>query len=82
MQMSNNKVKMDNAILIKVNSPDTLHFLYEMQEMNMVKVLKDYADLSAKPKLSDKFRGTFSKEAGKSFMEHTKASREEWRLLL
>ena len=29
-------------------------------------------------KLSDKFRGVFSKEAGKSFMEHTKSMREEW----
>jgi len=29
-------------------------------------------------KLSDKFRGVFSKEAGKSFMEHTKNMREEW----
>jgi hypothetical protein len=29
-------------------------------------------------KLSAKFRGVFSKEAGKSFMEHTKNMREEW----
>ena len=29
-------------------------------------------------KLSDKFRGVFSKEAGESFMEHTKSMREEW----
>ena len=69
---------MDNEILIRVNSPDTLQFLYEMQEMNMVKVLRDYSDLPKKPKLSDKFRGSFSKEAGKSFMEHTNKSREEW----
>jgi len=69
---------MDNTVLIRVNSQDTLHFLYEMQEMNMVKVLKDFSAPTEKPKLSDKFRGAFSKEAGKSFMEHTKASREEW----
>ena len=69
---------MDNTILLRVNSPDTLHFLYQMQEMNMVKVLKEYSASSEKIKLSDKFRGAFSKEAGKSFMEHTKASREEW----
>ena len=69
---------MDNTVLIRVNSPDTLHFLYEMQEMNMVKVLKEFSASSEKPKLSDKFRGAFSKEAGKSFMEHTKTSRKEW----
>jgi len=29
-------------------------------------------------KLSDKFRGVFSKEIGDDFMKHTKAMREEW----
>ena len=29
-------------------------------------------------KLSNKFRGVFSKEAGKDFMNHTKVMREEW----
>jgi len=69
---------MNNTILLQVNNPDTLHFLYEMQEMNMVKVLKEDAAIPETPKLSDKFRGRFSKEAGKSFMEHTKTMREEW----
>jgi len=30
------------------------------------------------PKLSDKFRGVFSKEVGMDFMNHTKVMREEW----
>ena len=64
-------------ILIRANTPDTLDFLYKMQEMNMLKVLENSAP-TEKPKLSDRFRGAFSKEAGKSFIEHTKASREEW----
>ena len=34
--------------------------------------------VSETTKLSDKFRGVFSKEAGKSFMEHTQNMREEW----
>ena len=42
-------------------------------------VLIDGAD---KPKpatrLSDKFRGVLSKESAESFIEHTKAIREEW----
>ena len=29
-------------------------------------------------KLSDKYRGVFSKEVGKDFMKHTKELREEW----
>ena len=69
---------MHNTILLQVNNPQTLHFLYEMQEMDLVKVLKEYSTAPEKPRLSDKFRGAFSKEAGKSFMEHTKVIREEW----
>ena len=38
----------------------------------------EYSTVSEKNKLSDRFRGVFSKEAGKSFMEHTKNMREEW----
>jgi len=29
-------------------------------------------------KLSDKFRGVFSKEVGRDFIKHTKIMREEW----
>ena len=29
-------------------------------------------------RLSDKFRGVFSKESAESFIEHTKKMREEW----
>jgi len=38
----------------------------------------EYATAQETTKLSDKFRGVFSKEAGESFMEHTKNMREEW----
>ena len=34
--------------------------------------------LSGTSKLSDKFRGVFSKEVGRDFMKHTNAMREEW----
>jgi hypothetical protein len=38
----------------------------------------EYSTAPKTTKLSDKFRGVFSKEAGESFMEHTKKMREEW----
>jgi hypothetical protein len=38
----------------------------------------EYSTTSGTTKLSDKFRGVFSKEAGESFMKHTKNMREEW----
>jgi hypothetical protein len=36
------------------------------------------ATLSKTPRLSDQFRGVFSKEAGESFLKHIKEMREEW----
>ena len=36
------------------------------------------ATLQDTSKLSDKFRGVFSKEVGKDFIKHTKIMREEW----
>jgi len=38
----------------------------------------EYSATPETAKLSDKYRGVFSKEAGKSFMEHTQNMREEW----
>ena len=34
--------------------------------------------LSDTSKLSDKYRGVFTKEVGNDFMKHTKEMREEW----
>jgi hypothetical protein len=49
-----------------------------MQALDLVKVLKEYPRPEAKTKLSDRFRGVFSIEAGKSFKAHTQLMREEW----
>jgi hypothetical protein len=38
----------------------------------------EYPTVHGTTKLSNRFRGVFSKEAGKSFMEHTQNMREEW----
>jgi len=38
----------------------------------------EYSTTPKIAKLSDKFRGVFSKEAGESFISHTKRLREEW----
>jgi hypothetical protein len=49
-----------------------------MQALDLVKVLEEYPLPLSKAKLSDKYRGVFSKEAGKSFKKHTQLMREEW----
>jgi hypothetical protein len=68
---------MHNTILLQVNSPKTIQFLYELQELDLVKVLKVYST-PVKTKLSDKYKGVFSKEDSISFNEHTKTMRNEW----
>jgi hypothetical protein len=67
-----------NTILLQINNQPALNLLYEMQALDLVKVLKEYPLPETKTKLSDKYRGVFSKEAGKSFKEYTRLMREEW----
>ncbi|MDR3218421.1 MAG: hypothetical protein LBU22_05480 [Dysgonamonadaceae bacterium] len=68
---------MDYTMLIQVNSQKTVRLLYNLQELGLMKVLKD--DVApVKTKLSDKYRGAFSEEDAKSFAEHTRTLREEW----
>ena len=49
-----------------------------LQQKILFESLKESSTTQETTKLSDRFRGAFSKEAGKSFMEHTKNLREEW----
>jgi hypothetical protein len=67
-----------NTILLQVNNQPTLNLLYEMQALDLVKVLEEHPLPLSKTKLSDKYRGVFSKEAGKSFKKHTQLMRKEW----
>jgi hypothetical protein len=67
-----------NTILLQVNNRPTLNFLYEMQALDLVKVLKEYPLTEPKARLSDKFGGVFSKEEGESLKEHIRLMRSEW----
>jgi hypothetical protein len=51
--------------------------LHELEELHLIKVLKENV-VPSKTKLSDKYRGVFSKEDAKRFKEHTQTMREEW----
>ncbi|GHV62521.1 hypothetical protein FACS1894195_4550 [Bacteroidia bacterium] len=68
---------MNNTLLIQINNPKAMDFLYSLQELDLVKVLNDNT-VPTKIKLSDKYKGVFSQEAAESFMEHTKIMRNEW----
>jgi hypothetical protein len=68
---------MDNTMLIQLTNQKALGLLHELEELHLIKVLKENFT-TAKPKLSDKYRGVFSKEDAKSFNEHTQQMRKEW----
>lgn len=68
---------MDNTMLIQVTNQKALGLLHELEELNLIKVLKE----NIKPvttKLSDKYRGIISKEQGQNLNEHIKQMRSEW----
>lgn len=68
---------MQNTILIQVTDKKAIGLLKELEERRMIKVLKKDV-VPAKSKLSDKYKGVFSKEDAKSFDEHTQTMRGEW----
>jgi len=48
-----------------------------LEELHLIKVLKENI-ASAKPKLSDKYKGIISKEEGQRLNEHIKQMHSEW----
>jgi hypothetical protein len=68
---------MDNTLLIQVTNQKALRLLHELEELDLIKVLKEELP-AAKTKLSDKYKGIISKEQGQSLNEHIKQMRSEW----
>ena len=66
-----------NTVLIQLMNEKALGLLLELEGLNLIKVLKENID-TPKPKLSDKYRGVFSKEDAENFDNHTKTMRQEW----
>lgn len=68
---------MDNTMLIQITNQKALRLLHELEELDLIKVLKKNLT-PVKLKLSEKYKGVFSKEDAKSFDEHTQTMRGEW----
>jgi hypothetical protein len=68
---------MDTIMLIQVTDPKAVGLLHDLEELHLIKVLEE-KKAPLKTKLSDKYRGTFSKEDAESFNAHTRQMREEW----
>ena len=68
---------MNNTILIEVTNNKALKLLYELEELHLIKVLEENVQ-PIQIKLSDKYRGVFTKDDAKSFDEHTEQDRTDW----
>lgn len=68
---------MEDTMLIQLTNKKAIRLLHDMEELDLIKVLKVNI-VTAKTRLSDKYRGVFSKEDAKSFNEHTQIMRGEW----
>lgn len=68
---------MDHTMLIQVTNLKALRLLHELEELHLIKVLKEQPAVTEK-KLSDKYEGAFSAGDAQSFDEHTLSMREEW----
>ncbi len=67
---------MENTMVIQVKNKKAIKLLHELQELDLIKVLKE--NISSDEKLSDKFKGIITREQGKNLQEHIKQMRSEW----
>jgi hypothetical protein len=68
---------MDNTLLIQLTNRKALGLLREMEELHLIKVLKENS-APAKTNLSGKYKGIITKEQGENLNEHIKQMRSEW----
>ncbi len=64
-------------MLIQVTNQRAIKLLHELEELNLIKVLKDNI-VPTTSNLSEKYRGILSKEKGAELNEHVKQMRSEW----
>lgn len=68
---------MDDKILIQLTNQKALGLLHKLEELNLIKVLKENTE-PIKKKMSDKYKGFISKEEGQQLNDHIKQMRSEW----
>ncbi|MEI9955335.1 MAG: hypothetical protein WDM90_03280 [Ferruginibacter sp.] len=66
-----------DTMLIQLTNQKAAGLLHELEELHLIKVLKENIS-GVKPKLSDKYKGIFTKEQGQKLNEHIQQMRSEW----
>ena len=65
------------TIIVEIDNQKALNLLQELEQLNILRIVKESVS-DNKIKLSDKFKGIFSKEDAESFIQHTHTMRKEW----
>ena len=65
-----------DTVVVQLTSPKTMKLLMELEDLNLLKVLKRSS--SGNKKLSDKYAGKLPIEIGKDLDKHIEQSRNEW----
>ena len=78
MSLLHDKYKnMDNTMLIQLTNQKALGILHELEELKLIKVLKDNVT-PTRQKLSEKYRGFITKDEGQQLSNHINQMRSEW----
>ncbi len=64
------------TVLVQINNSKAYRLLEDLEDLHILKVLKK--SILPQQKLSEKYKGVFSKEDAKNFNEHTQTMRKEW----
>lgn len=65
------------TLLIELTNPKVIGLLRELEKLQLIKILKEDI-VPGETKLSDKYRGVFSKKDAESFNQHTQTLRKKW----
>ncbi len=65
-----------DTVVIQIISPKTMNLLYELEELNLLKVLKKNG--AGEKKLSEKYAGKLPVNIANDLQKHIEKSREEW----
>ncbi|MBK8393141.1 MAG: hypothetical protein IPL23_29405 [Saprospiraceae bacterium] len=68
---------MEKTMLIEITDQKAVRLLHELEEQNLIKVIQENFT-APKTKLSDKYRGSITKETADKLRAYLKQSQEEW----
>ena len=60
---------MENTMLIQLTNQKAAGLLHELEELQLIKVLRENIE-PVKSRLSDKYRGSITKEEGQQLSDH------------